>query len=41
MEYIDTKFEEYLNDESRVARGELDDLRVHCCLYFIAPTGHG
>ncbi|XP_058954733.2 septin-7 isoform X1 [Pocillopora verrucosa] len=40
IEYIDNKFEEYLNAESRVVRSPFPDDRVHCCLYFIAPTGH-
>jgi len=39
--YVDTKYEEYLNAESKVSRKTiLDDNRVHCCLYFISPTGH-
>merc|ERR1711973_133718 len=40
IEYIDSKFEQYLNAESRVHRTQFPDDRVHCCLYFIAPTGH-
>ncbi|XP_070178246.1 protein peanut-like [Littorina saxatilis] len=40
-DYIDSKYEEYLNSESRVNRTTMPDTRVHCCLYFIAPTGHG
>ncbi|XP_054720440.1 septin-7-like isoform X2 [Uloborus diversus] len=40
-EYIDNKYEEYLNAESRVHRTTIPDGRVHCCLYFIAPSGHG
>ncbi|XP_022235540.1 septin-7-like isoform X2 [Limulus polyphemus] len=39
--YIENKYEEYLNAESRVHRGTIVDSRVHCCLYFIAPSGHG
>ncbi|XP_013782898.1 septin-7-like [Limulus polyphemus] len=39
--YIESKYEEYLNAESRVHRSTLIDSRVHCCLYFIAPSGHG
>lgn len=39
-DYIDTKFEEYLNAESKVNRKSMPDNRVQCCLYFIAPTGH-
>lgn len=41
IKYIDNKFEDYLNAESRVKRCTVQDSRVHCCLYFIAPTGHG
>ncbi|XP_065064255.1 septin-7-like isoform X3 [Rhopilema esculentum] len=41
IKYIDNKFEDYLNAESRVNRTSFQDTRVHCCLYFIAPTGHG
>ncbi|KAL8591720.1 Septin-7 [Nucella lapillus] len=40
-DFIDSKYEEYLNAESRVNRSVMPDTRVHCCLYFIAPTGHG
>jgi septin 7 len=41
IDYIESKYEEYLNAESRVNRRTLADNRVHCCLYFIAPSGHG
>ena len=41
LEYIESKYEKYLNDESRVNRGQIEDYRVHCCLYFIPPNGHG
>ncbi|XP_013413967.1 septin-7 isoform X2 [Lingula anatina] len=40
-DYIDSKYEEYLNAESRVNRKTMPDNRVHCCLYFITPSGHG
>ncbi|XP_031572961.1 septin-7-like [Actinia tenebrosa] len=40
IEYIDNKFEEFLTEESKVNRHPFPDSRVHCCLYFIAPTGH-
>ena len=39
IDYIDLKYEEYLNQESRVNRKQIVDDRVHCCLYFISP-GH-
>ncbi|XP_008410097.1 septin-7-like [Poecilia reticulata] len=41
INYIDSKFEDFLNAESRVNRRSMPDNRVHCCLYFIAPSGHG
>ena len=41
LNHIDSKFEDYLNQESRVSRAAISDRRVHCCLYFIAPSGHG
>ncbi|XP_032891849.1 septin-7-like [Amblyraja radiata] len=41
VNYIDSRFEEFLNSESRVNRRQIADTRVHCCLYFIAPSGHG
>jgi len=40
LEYIDAKYEEYLNAEGHVNRSTVVDNRVHCCLYFISP-GHG
>ncbi|XP_020897712.1 septin-7 isoform X2 [Exaiptasia diaphana] len=40
IQHIDNKFEEYLSEESKVHRQPFPDNRVHCCLYFIAPTGH-
>lgn len=41
IEYVESKYEEYLTAESRVHRKALQDNRVHACLYFIAPSGHG
>ncbi|ALC39625.1 pnut [Drosophila busckii] len=41
LEYVDSKYEEYLTAESQVYRKTISDNRVHCCLYFIAPSGHG
>jgi len=41
IDYIDSKYEEYLNAESRVVRKpHIVDNRIHLCLYFITPTGH-
>jgi len=41
LEYIDSQFERYLHDESGLNRRNISDNRVHCCFYFISPTGHG
>lgn len=41
IDHIETKYEEFLTAESRVQRKAMSDNRVHCCLYFIAPSGHG
>ncbi|XP_059477363.1 septin-7 isoform X2 [Neocloeon triangulifer] len=55
LDYVEARYEEYLNHESRVTRQAPAavvatattqpqpplDGRVHCCLYFIAPSGHG
>ncbi|CAH1778562.1 unnamed protein product [Owenia fusiformis] len=41
IDFIDANYDEYLNSESRVNRKTNPDSRVHCCLYFIAPNGHG
>lgn len=41
--YIEKRYHEYLEREMSVKRNMenyLDD-RIHCCLYFIAPNGHG
>ncbi|KAG1656841.1 Septin-7 [Nymphon striatum] len=41
IDFIENKYEDYLNCESRVNRKIITDNRVHSCLYFIAPSGHG
>lgn len=41
IDSIETKYDEFLNAESRVNRKINPDNRVHCCLYFISPNGHG
>jgi len=41
IDYVENKYEEYLNAESKVNRKTITDNRVHACLYFIAPSGHG
>ncbi|XP_031713090.1 septin-5-like [Anarrhichthys ocellatus] len=40
-DYIDQQFEQYFRDESGLNRRNIQDNRVHCCLYFISPIGHG
>jgi len=42
-EYIEEQFEKYLQEELKIKRNlwNYSDSRVHVCLYFIAPTGHG
>ncbi|KAJ8391719.1 hypothetical protein AAFF_G00086690 [Aldrovandia affinis] len=40
-DYIDQQFEQYFRDESGLNRKNIVDNRVHCCLYFIPPFGHG
>ncbi|KAK2818625.1 hypothetical protein Q5P01_024186 [Channa striata] len=40
-EYIEQQFEQYFRDESGLNRKNIQDNRVHCCLYFIPPFGHG
>ncbi|XP_016343484.1 septin-5-like [Sinocyclocheilus anshuiensis] len=39
-DYIDQQFEQYFRDESGLNRKNIQDNRVHCCLYFIPPFGH-
>ncbi|XP_035792142.1 septin-7-like isoform X8 [Anopheles albimanus] len=41
VDFVESKYEEYLTAESRVHRIAIPDTRVHVCLYFIAPSGHG
>ena len=41
VEYIDKQFDKFFEEETRAARHHLSDSRVHACLYFISPTGHG
>uniref|UniRef100_A0A0N5A575 Septin-type G domain-containing protein n=1 Tax=Parastrongyloides trichosuri TaxID=131310 RepID=A0A0N5A575_PARTI len=43
INYIDEQFEKYLKEELKVKRcmTYYDDTRIHACLFFISPTGHG
>lgn len=39
--YINEQFEKFLKEEVNITRKKrIPDTRVHCCLYFISPTGH-
>uniref|UniRef100_A0A1A8RSK3 Neuronal-specific septin-3 n=1 Tax=Nothobranchius rachovii TaxID=451742 RepID=A0A1A8RSK3_9TELE len=39
--YINEQFEKFLKEEVNITRKKrIPDTRVHCCLYFIPPTGH-
>lgn len=39
VEFLDDRHEQQLKSEAYQKRSELDDMRVHACLYFIQPTG--
>ena len=40
-EFVNDQFDRYLNEEVSINRKKvIPDTRVHCCLYFIPPTGH-
>ncbi|XP_072518921.1 septin 4a [Salminus brasiliensis] len=41
VDFVEQQFEQYFRDESGLNRKNIQDNRVHCCLYFIAPYGHG
>ncbi|XP_038058702.1 septin-5-like isoform X3 [Patiria miniata] len=41
IDYIEDQFAQYYEDESGLNRKNIVDNRVHCCLYFISPYGHG
>ncbi|KAL1509862.1 hypothetical protein ABEB36_004536 [Hypothenemus hampei] len=43
VKYIDDQFENYLQEELKIKRSlsTFHDTRIHVCLYFICPTGHG
>src|SRR5690606_14963167 len=40
VDFIDDQHESHMRQEQQPKRTELADMRVHCCLYFIRPTGH-
>uniref|UniRef100_A0A914VB35 Septin n=1 Tax=Plectus sambesii TaxID=2011161 RepID=A0A914VB35_9BILA len=43
VDFISEQFEKYLKEELKIKRclDYYDDTRIHACLYFISPTGHG
>ncbi|KAG8201422.1 hypothetical protein JTE90_024295 [Oedothorax gibbosus] len=43
VDYIDSQFEMFLQEELKIKRSLVTyhDTRIHACLYFISPTGHG
>jgi len=43
VEYINKQFEAYLQEEMKIKRclQMYQDTRIHACLYFISPLGHG
>ncbi|KAL1005938.1 hypothetical protein UPYG_G00065920 [Umbra pygmaea] len=41
MKFINDQYEQYLQEEIHINRKKrIPDSRVHCCIYFIPPTGH-
>lgn len=39
--YINGQYEQYLQEEILITRQRhIPDTRVHCCVYFVPPTGH-
>jgi septin 7 len=40
-EYVEEQFNKFLEAETQVNRVLVPDTRIHACLYFIAPSGHG
>ncbi|VDK20292.1 unnamed protein product [Anisakis simplex] len=42
VDFVERKYLEYFSEETKIERcAIIPDKRVHLCLYFIAPTGHG
>nr|KAF6442223.1 hypothetical protein HJG63_017375 [Rousettus aegyptiacus] len=41
LNYINEQYEKYLQEEILITRQRrIPDTRVHCCVYFVPPTGH-
>lgn len=41
VNYVDEQIRSYIFQEEQPDRSNLSDNRVHCCLYFVEPTGKG
>ena len=41
ISYVESQYDSFLDAETHVHHVQLSDTRVHVCLYFIAPSGHG
>ena len=41
IEFVDQQYDTFFQDESGLNRKNMSDTRVHCCLHFINPQGHG
>ena len=41
ISFVEDQYEKFLDAEMQVTRVQMPDSRVHACLYFIAPSGHG
>ena len=41
IEHVEEQFNKFLESETSIERVKQPDSRVHACLYFIAPSGHG
>ena len=39
--FLEEQFQRFLQADTAVHRDNIQDTRVHVCLYFIAPSGHG
>lgn len=41
LKYINSQYEKYMSEEISIKRSKsIPDTRVHCCVYFIPPSGH-
>ena len=41
VDFLDDQHENYMRQEQQPQRKEKVDMRVHACLYFVRPGGHG